>query len=241
MATHGQSHPQAPQMVERHRADRTGWLRAAVLGANDGLVSTASLMMGVAAASPERLAVLTAGLAGLAAGALSMAAGEYVSVASQRDTERADLARERDELERFPEAEERELAGLYRKKGVSPALAVQVARELMAGGDRLAVHAREELGLDVSALARPVQAAVTSATSFALGAAIPVVAMLLAPAALAAPAVVVTTLVFLAGLGALGAQLGAAPRLRAAARVLVGGGAAMAITALVGRLVSVAL
>lgn len=237
----GRARSRSPQaMVERHRAARTGWLRAAVLGADDGLVSTASLMIGVAAATPNRIAVLTAGLAGLVAGALSMAAGEYVSVASQRDTERADLEREREELERFPEAEERELEGIYRKRGLSPDLAAQVAKELMAG-DRLSAHARDELGLDTATLARPVQAAAASAGSFAAGALLPIVAMLLATPTRAVAVVVAVTLVCLAGLGALGAHLGAAPRLRASLRVLAGGGLAMAITALVGHLVSVAL
>ena len=235
------THARTARMIERHRSGRSGWLRAAVLGADDGLVSTASLMLGVAAASPERVAILTAGLAGLAAGALSMAAGEYVSVASQRDTEHADLAKETAELRDLPEAEERELAGLYRRKGLSHELAEKVARELSAKGDLLAVHAREELGIDVSALARPWQAAGASAASFAVGALLPIVTLVLAPAAAGIWVTVGVTLAGLAGLGALGAGLGGAPKIRAALRVLLGGGLAMAITALVGRLVGLAI
>jgi len=222
-------------MRERHLSGRAAWLRAAVLGANDGLVSTASLMMGVAAATNTRSAILTAGMAGLAAGALSMAVGEYVSVSSQRDTERADLARERLELAHDPQAELAELVGIYRRRGLSPGLARQVAEELSAG-DALAVHARDELGLDPDALSQPVQAAVVSAVAFALGAALPIVIVALVGSSLRIAATVGVTLVALGLLGATGAQLGGAPRGRAALRVLVGGVGALVISSLVGEL-----
>ncbi|MBK9178841.1 MAG: VIT family protein [Acidimicrobiales bacterium] len=225
---------------ERHLSGRAAWLRAAVLGANDGLVSTASLMLGVAAAAGARSAILTAGVAGLAAGALSMAAGEYVSVSSQRDTELADLAREREELATAPEAELRELAAIYRDRGLSPELAGQVAREL-SQGDALAVHARDELNLDVDVLARPVQAAVVSALSFAIGALLPILTVLAIGASARVVVTVAVALAALGILGAVGAQLGGAPKGRAAIRVLIGGTLAMGITALVGRLVSVAV
>jgi vacuolar iron transporter family protein len=207
-----------------------------VLGANDGLLSTAALMLGVAAASSSRATVLTAGFAALAAGALSMAVGEYSSVSSQRDTELADLERERHELQTDPEAEAAELAAIYRSRGLSPALATQVADELSAHHDVLAVHARDELGLDPGSLARPLQAAVVSACSFALGAAVPIVTVALSGAALRVWATVAVTLVGLALLGVAGAQLGGAPRTRAAVRVFVGGAIAMAVTSAVGSL-----
>ena len=225
---------------ERHLSHRTGWLRAAVLGANDGILSTASLVLGVAAAGASRSAIVTAGVAGLVAGAMSMAAGEYVSVSSQRDTERADLARETRELEETPEAELDELAGIYQARGLSEPLARQVAEEL-SRGDRLRVHARDELGFDVDALARPFQAAWTSALSFAAGAAIPLLAIALAPAGARIAVAIAVTLVALAGLGVAGARLGGAPILRAAGRVVLGGAFAMGITMAIGALVGTAV
>lgn len=227
--------------VERHLANRTSWLRAGVLGANDGLISTASLLVGVAAADSSRAAVLIAGVAGLTAGALSMAAGEYVSVASQRDTEQADLERERAELAASPEAEHAELAEIYRKRGLSPALAEQVADEL-SRQDRLAVHARDELGFDLDDLANPLQAAAVSALSFVVGAAVPLLVVLAAGAATArVPLIIGVTLLGLCGLGALSARLGGAPVLRATARVTAGGLAALLVSMVVGRLTGAAL
>jgi VIT1/CCC1 family predicted Fe2+/Mn2+ transporter len=222
--------------AERHRSGRAAWLRAAVLGANDGLLSTASIVMGVAAASTERSGLLVAGFAALAAGAFSMAVGEYSSVSSQRDTELADLDRERRELVSSPEAERAELAGIYRTRGLTPETASQVAEELMAT-DALAAHARDELGLDPAALARPVQAAAVSAVSFTLGALVPVLVVALAPPAARVTVVVVLTLVGLAILGSVGARLGGAPRLRASLRLVVFGGLAMVVTSLIGHLV----
>ena len=220
---------------EWHRSDRIGWLRAAVLGANDGVISTASLMVGVAATGAGAAAVLTAGIAGLAAGAMSMAAGEYVSVQSQADTERADIARETEELERQPDLEHAELAAIYRKRGLDAALARNVAEQLMAK-DALGAHVRDELGITEALRARPVQAALASAASFAAGALIPLVATLLAPAGTAAANVASTTLLALLGLGALAAHAGGSPRLKGALRVAFWGALAMAMTALVGRL-----
>jgi VIT1/CCC1 family predicted Fe2+/Mn2+ transporter len=215
--------------------ERIGWLRAAVLGANDGIVSTASLVVGVAAAGPARAEVLIAGVAGLVAGALSMAAGEYVSVSSQADTERADLARERRELETDRGFEERELAAIYERRGLAPELALQVSRQLMAH-DALGAHARDELGLSEAAAARPLQAALASAATFAFGAALPIVTVLaVAPGALIA-AVTIASLVCLAGLGALAAGAGGASLWVGAARVTFWGALAMAATAAVGRL-----
>jgi VIT1/CCC1 family predicted Fe2+/Mn2+ transporter len=214
-------------------------LRAAVLGANDGIVSTASLVLGVAAAGAGRGAVLTAGLAGLVAGAMSMAAGEYVSVSSQKDAERADLARERAELEEDPEAEHRELAAIYVGRGLDPKLASEVARQL-AAKDALAAHARDELGISDVLRARPVQAALASAASFAAGAALPLVAALLAPGALSMPAVATLSLVFLAILGAVAAGVARASLLKGCLRVTFWGAIAMAITAAVGSLFGVA-
>jgi vacuolar iron transporter family protein len=220
---------------ERHRSGRAAWLRASVLGANDGLLSTSALMMGVAAASAVRSDVLTAGLAAAAAGAFSMAVGEYSSVSSQRDTEKGDLERERSELATEPAAEQAELAAIYRRRGLSPPLAAQVAAELSAQDDVLAVHAREELGLDVGALARPRQAASASALSFTAGAIPPLLVVAVLPASIRIVSVAVVTLVGLAVLGAIGAALGGAPRGKAAARVLVGGALAMAATVIVGK------
>lgn len=226
---------------ERHLGDRAAWLRAAVLGANDGLLSTASLMMGVAAASGTRGTVLTAGFAAAAAGAFSMAVGEFSSVSSQRDTELADLERERAELVAEPDAEQAELAAIYRRRGLSPQLAAQVAAELHEQDDLLAVHARDELGLDPAALARPGQAALVSALSFTAGALPPIAVIAVLPAAVRVWAAVVVTLLGLAVLGAVGASLGGAPRGKAAVRVCVGGTLAMAATALVGLLVGAAV
>jgi VIT1/CCC1 family predicted Fe2+/Mn2+ transporter len=223
---------------EFHRVARVGWLRAAVLGANDGLISTASLVMGVSAANLGSGAVITAGLAGLVGGALSMAAGEYVSVSSQADSEGADLAREREELAQAPEAEHRELAGIYMQRGLSRDLAERVATEMTAH-DALAAHARDELGITETSRARPVLAAFTSALSFACGAVIPLLLALLWPAPQRSVAIFVGSLLMLMALGSLGARLGGAPRLRAALRVGFWGVVAMGVTALVGRLFGV--
>jgi VIT1/CCC1 family predicted Fe2+/Mn2+ transporter len=223
---------------ESHRSGRAGWLRAAVLGANDGLLSVASLVMGVGAASSSRPTLVVAGFAALAAGALSMAAGEYGSVSSQRDTELADLRRERHELEHTPDAELAELAAIYRGRGLSAPLAHQVAVELTES-NALEHHARDELGLDLDNLARPVQAAAVSALSFAVGGLVPVVLALVLSGAARPLAVVGGTLTGLAALGALGARLGGAPTVRAATRMVLLGGVAMAVTALVGRVVGV--
>jgi VIT1/CCC1 family predicted Fe2+/Mn2+ transporter len=220
---------------ERHRLGRIGWLRAAVLGANDGIVSTASLVIGVAAAHADRSAVLVAGVAGLAAGALSMAAGEYVSVSSQADTELAELERERQELTDSPAAELRELTVIYVKRGVEPALARQVAEQLMAR-DALAAHARDELGISESVTARPLQAAIASAAAFGVGAALPIVTIAVAPVSQMSAAVAGTSLLCLAGLGALAARTGGAPALSGTLRVSFWGAIAMAVTAGVGRL-----
>ncbi|HVC24664.1 MAG TPA: VIT1/CCC1 transporter family protein [Acidimicrobiales bacterium] len=206
-----------------------------MLGADDGIVSTASLMVGVAAAHGTRATVLTAGLAGLAAGAMAMAAGEYVSVASQRDAEDADLFRERRELARTPDAELQELALIYEGRGLEPALARQVAEQLTRH-DALAAHARDELGLRQESLSRPLQAAAASAAAFTLGAVFPILALLFAPDAERSAAIVAVALVGLVVLGLLGAAAGGAPALRPTARVMVGGAAAMAVTALVGLL-----
>jgi vacuolar iron transporter family protein len=227
---------------EGHRGNRGGWLRAAVLGADDGVVSTASLMIGVAAASAaaSRQTVLVAGIAGLVAGALSMAAGEYVSVSSQRDAEEADIAKETEELASDPKGELEELAGIYRKRGLDPELARKVAEQLSAAGQRLATHVRDELGLEPEKLARPFQAALVSAASFAGLALLPVLALLVAPAGLRIPAIAAISLMSLGALGAIGGHLGGAPMLPASLRVVLGGGAAMATTALIGHLLGVA-
>ena len=210
-------------------------MRAAVLGANDGLISTSSLIVGVASATQDRTAILLAAVAGLVAGALSMAAGEYVSVSSQADTERADLAQERDELASAPEAEQAELAGIYMTRGVSRELAVQVAAQLTAH-DALGAHARDELGIQEMTRARPIQAAATSAASFAVGAAPPALIAGLLPVGALTPGVVGVSLGLLLVLGAVAARLGGAPRLRGALRVAFWGSVAMGCTALVGRL-----
>jgi VIT1/CCC1 family predicted Fe2+/Mn2+ transporter len=226
--------------AEGHMIQRIGWLRAAVLGANDGIISTASLIVGVAAAATAPGDVLVAGVAGLVAGAMSMAAGEYVSVSSQSDTEHADLARERLELATQPEFELDELTQIYVERGLSPGLARQVAEELMQG-DALAAHARDELGISEAISARPVQAALTSAVTFAVGAAFPIVVAVLSPAAYLAPAVSATSVVFLALLGAVGAQAGGAGIVKPALRVAFWGALAMAATAAIGALVGTAV
>jgi vacuolar iron transporter family protein len=221
--------------AESHLVARIGWMRAAVLGANDGVVSTASLIVGVAAASAQRSDILLAGVAGLVAGAMSMAAGEYVSVSSQADTERADLGRERAELAASPELELNELADIYAKRGVEPALARQVAQQMMAK-DALGAHARDELGISEITTARPVQAALTSAATFAVGAALPLLLVLVFPANMLTPAVFVASLIFLAVLGGLGARTGGASVARGAVRVTFWGAFAMALTAAAGAL-----
>ena len=220
---------------ERHRSQHIGWLRAAVLGANDGIVSTASLVVGVAAAHATHEAVLVAGVAGLVAGAMSMAAGEYVSVSSQSDTEQADIAREQKELAANVGLERAELAGIYVKRGLDPVLAKQVAKQLMAK-DALAAHMRDELGISETISVRPVQAALTSAASFAVGAVLPLLVVVLAPVNALVVIVFGTSLVFLALLGVLAARIGGAPLLIGAARVTSWGALAMAITAGVGAL-----
>ena len=225
--------------AERHLVQRIGWLRAAVLGANDGIVSTASLIVGVAAAAQGRTEILVAGAAGLVAGAMSMAAGEYVSVSSQSDTEGADLARERAELATQPELELDELAGLYAARGVEPDLARQVASQLMAR-DALGAHARDELGISEITTARPIQAALTSAMTFSVGAALPLAAATFSPQAVITPAVSTASILFLALLGAVGARAGGAPVLRSVVRVTFWGAAAMALTAGVGLMFGVA-
>ena len=220
--------------VERHRTERIGWLRAAVLGANDGLISTSSLVVGVAAAEPDRSAVVLAALAGLVAGSLSMAAGEYVSVSSQSDTERADLAREKRELATQPEFERAELAGIYRERGLSAEMAIQVADQLMAH-DALGAHARDELGIHEVTRARPIQAALSSAAAFAVGAAPPVLLVATLPGERLAPVIGVTSVVLLGILGAAAAAMGGASVVRGALRVMFWGAVAMLCTSLVGR------
>jgi VIT1/CCC1 family predicted Fe2+/Mn2+ transporter len=221
--------------AERHRTEHIGWLRAAVLGANDGLISTASLVLGVAASGAARSAVLVAGVAGVVAGAMSMAAGEYVSVSSQADTEDADIARERRELASDDLAERAELAAIYVARGLAPSLAKQVAEELMAK-DALAAHARDELGISDATAARPLQAAFASAVTFALGALLPVVVAAVVPRALLARVVTVSALVLLAVLGAVAARVGGAAMWRGAIRVAFWGALAMGVSAMVGRL-----
>lgn len=220
---------------EVHRTQHIGWLRAAVLGANDGIVSTASLVVGVAAADADHNAILVAGVAGLVAGAMSMAAGEYVSVSSQSDTEKADLDREREELATDIDREHKELAAIYVDRGLDPALAKQVAEQLMAK-DPLAAHARDELGISDTITARPIQAALTSAVTFAVGAALPLLTVVLSPVMRLIPFVFGTSLIFLALLGTLAAYTGGAPVMAGAARVTFWGAIAMALTAGVGAL-----
>ena len=226
--------------VENHQVSRIGWLRAAVLGANDGIVSTASLIVGVASAAAPASQVLVAGIAGLVAGAMSMAAGEYVSVSSQSDTKNADLARERQELKTQPEFEREKLAQIYVKRGLKTDLARQVADQLMAK-DALAAHAHDELGISEMTTARPIQAALTSAATFSVGAAMPLLMVLVSPAPMLVLAVSLASLLFLALLGAIGARAGGANIPRATLRVTFWGAFAMALTAGIGALVGTAV
>lgn len=226
---------QAAAAAEQHVVERLNWLRAAVLGANDGILSTASLIAGVAAADSSPKSVVIAGIAGLVAGALSMAAGEYVSVSSQADAEGADLARERKELVEQPEFELQELADIYTKRGVEPSLARQVAKQLMAN-DALATHAREELGISEITTAQPITAALASAASFAVGAAVPLLAAIAASGGRVTLIVTVASLICLAALGAVGARIGGANVWRAAVRITFWGALAMALTAAIGHL-----
>jgi len=226
--------------LEMHRSGRTGWLRAAVLGSDDAIVSTASLMIGVAASSAPQVAILVAGVAGLVAGAMSMAVGEYVSVSSQRDAEQADIGLEQRELASEPQAELQELALIYVKRGLEPELAMKVAKQLSAH-DRLGAHMRDELGIDQASLARPLQAAWISAASFAGFAVVPIAALLIAPAALRIPMIAACSLLSLAVLGAFGGHLGGAPLGRAALRVTLGGALAMTVTAVIGRILGVSV
>ena len=223
------------QLPESHFVNRIGWLRAAVLGANDGILSTASLIVGVAAAAATQNEVLIAGVAGLVAGAMSMAAGEYVSVSSQSDSEQADLARERRELNENPEFELEELTEIYVKRGVDRNLARQVAQQLMAK-DALSAHAHDELGISEITTARPVQAALTSAVSFSVGAAMPLLMVVVSPSGGLVPIVSAASLVFLAFLGAIGARVGGANVLRGTVRVIFWGALAMALTSGIGKL-----
>ena len=220
---------------EKHLVQRIGWMRASVLGANDGILSTASLIVGVAAANSSQPQILLTGIAGLVAGAMSMAAGEYVSVSSQSDTENADRGREQRELEEDPESERRELAAIYRTRGLDSALALQVADQLMAH-DALGAHMRDELGINEIMVARPVQAALSSAASFAVGAILPVLMALIFTGARLVEAVIVASLILLAVLGAIGARAGGASLWRGALRVVFWGALAMGATALIGKL-----
>lgn len=225
---------------ETHLSGRAGWLRAAVLGADDAIVSTASLMIGVTASAASKGAVLVAGVAGLVAGSMSMAVGEFVSVSSQRDAEEADIEREKRELAGQPQAELNELAMIYVKRGLEKDLAMKVAEQLSAK-DRLGAHMRDELGINESTMARPVQAAWISAASFASFAMVPIAALLVAPEAFRIALIAALSLVSLAGLGALGGYLGGAPIARASLRVTVGGALAMAVTAAIGRLLGISM
>ncbi|MBS0272977.1 MAG: VIT family protein [Proteobacteria bacterium] len=220
---------------EHHHIGNTGWLRAAVLGANDGVLSTASLVLGVATATHSHSSILIAGVSGLVAGALSMAAGEYVSVSSQADVEKADLAAEKRELASHKDIELKELAGIYVQRGLTRELAAEVARQLTAK-DALAAHARDELGITEESIARPLQAAMASAASFSIGAVIPIVAAMLSPTGIVVATVYITSLIVLAGLGALGARAGGAPLLPATLRVTFWGIVAMAVSAGIGML-----
>ncbi|MCO5076271.1 MULTISPECIES: VIT family protein [unclassified Chelatococcus] len=225
---------------ENHLVERIGWLRAAVLGANDGIISTASLIVGVASAATSSSEIIVAGVAGMIAGAMSMAAGEYVSVSSQADTERADLARERRELADDPRGEEEELAQIYVARGVAPGLAREVAMQLMAH-NALAAHARDELGITETGTARPVQAALASAATFTAGAIVPILAAMAAPAAMVVPVVFAISVGLLALLGALGARAGGASLLKPTLRVAIWGALAMAVTAGIGTLIGKAV
>lgn len=228
------------QVREQHRSGRAGWLRAAVLGSDDGIVSVSSLLIGVAASAASKDAILIAGVAGLVAGAMSMAVGEYVSVSSQRDAEQADVARETRELAGRPRAELNELALIYMKRGLDKQLAMTVAEQLSTH-DRLAAHLRDELGIDQGFLARPMQAAWVSAASFSCFGLVPIVALLIGPATSPIAAIAAVSLVSLAALGALGGHLGGAPLGRAAVRVTLGGAFAMAVTAAIGRIFGIAV
>ena len=235
--------PHAPEYSahkEPHLSGRSGWLRAAVMGANDGILSTASLIVGVAAGGADRVEMILAGVAGMVAGAMSMAAGEYVSVSSQADVERADIAREKAELTRNPDGELRELEAIYEERGLSQALAARVAQELTQA-DALGTHLRDEIGLTDLSPPRPLQAALVSALTFALGAAVPLTVSAISPIASVLPLVGGATLAALAILGALGAHAGGAPKLRAAGRVMLWGVLAMAATSAIGALVGQAL
>jgi len=225
-----------PHPKESHKSHRAGWLRAAVLGVNDGTVSTASLMLGISAASTSKSAVLTGGIAGLVAGALSMAVGEYVSVSSQRDSERADIAIEVRSLAENPDEELEELATIYEKRGLKPTLARQVAQQLH-DHDAVTAHIRDELGIDHEALANPIQAAWASAVAFSIGAIIPILATISTSGTKTVWSIVGASLITLAISGAIGAYIGGGHRVRAAARVLIGGALAMAITAFIGHLI----
>ncbi|NVB77226.1 MAG: VIT family protein [Kofleriaceae bacterium] len=225
---------------EKHRSARSGWLRAAVLGSNDAIVSTAGLMMGVAASKATTTAILVAGIAGLGAGAMSMAVGEFVSVSSQRDAEQADIAIEKQELVESPEAELMELAGIYRERGLDKDLAMKVAKQLSAR-DNLGAHLRDELGIEENNRARPLQAAWISAVSFAVFAMVPILALVVAPADFRMHTIAGVTLASLAGLGALGGKLGGAPMGRASLRVTLGGAFALGVTFLIGRLVGISV
>ena len=232
--------PPSPHPEAKHKSHRAGWLRAAVLGVNDGIVSNASLMLGVSAASANSSAILTAGVSGLVAGALSMAIGEYVSVSSQRDSEQADIEIERKSLKNNPEGELDELTYIYKERGLEDNLARQVAEQLHAH-DAVGAHARDELGFDTESLARPLQAALASATAFSLGSIIPILAAIIASKDTASLAIVISSLIALGISGAIGAIVGGGHRFIAAMRVFVGGGAAMAITALIGHLIGKSL
>lgn len=220
---------------ERHHVGNLGWLRASVLGANDGVLSTSSLIIGVASAHASHSSVLVAGLSGLVAGAMSMSAGEFVSVSSQADSERADLARERSELREDPSGEQNELAAIYVKRGLDRKLAIEVAKQLMAR-DALAAHSRDELGISDETTARPIQAALSSAAAFAVGAALPLGVALVTPVSSAIAAISISSLIFLALLGAVGAKTGGASIFKAALRVTFWGALAMAVTAGIGAL-----
>jgi VIT1/CCC1 family predicted Fe2+/Mn2+ transporter len=234
MAEHTRT--QSPHPHEIHKSQRSGWLRAAVLGVNDGIVSTSSLMIGVSTASTTKTAVLTAGIAGLAAGAFSMAVGEYVSVSSQRDAEMADIAIEERSIAANPKEELHELAQIYEARGLDSALALTVAKKLHSN-DAVAAHARDELGFDDKLRARPIQASVTSAMAFSIGALVPVLATILTSGRATEWAIVISSLVALALSGAVGAHIGGGRKGRAAARVLIGSGLAMAATALIGHFI----
>lgn len=225
---------------EDHRSHRSPWLRAAVLGANDGIISTTSIMLGVAAANTSNTVVLTAGFASLAAGALSMAVGEYVSVSSQKDSEKADIEIEKRELEHYADEELKELEDIYIERGLSANLAKKVAKELHEH-DALGAHARDELGIDTQELSNPLQAAISSAIAFALGASLPIFASVLAPTGNESIVIIIAALVTLCITGAVGAVVGGGSKFKAAMRVFIGGAAAMAITAFIGNLVGQAL